>query len=172
MSQIHFSSPTTPVLESNLPHLSLLSFPLNGQLPSLQQLPLQSIFHIETKLNLLKCKPNVPAFLAKTHMGSNVSQFWRFPLNVWELDSTAHQFAKRPLSFLSHTGGITTPAGNEVPPSSAFCLLFSLWLLQPMHDHLYVEMHGRLFWRMLCSHGGEEDEIDRFQHAGSADRAW
>lgn len=59
-------------------HLNFLIspfFPLNGQLPSLQWLPLQSIFHTETKLNLLKCKSNVPAFLVKIHMGSNIPQF-------------------------------------------------------------------------------------------------
>lgn len=164
MSQIHFSS-----WQLQYWHLNFLIspfFPLNGQLPSLQWLPLQSIFHTETKLNLLKCKSNVPAFLVKIHMGSNIPQFWGFPLNVWELDSIAHQFAERPLSFLSHTGGITTPAGSEVLPSSAFCLLLSLWRLQAMHDHLYVEMHGRLLWGMFWSTqwwGGQ----DRFQHAGS-----
>lgn len=46
------------------PRLSLPFSPLKGQWPCLQRLPLQPIFHIETKLNLFKHESNVPAFMS------------------------------------------------------------------------------------------------------------
>lgn len=55
-------------------------FPLNSQLPCLQWLPLQSIFLTETKLNLFKCKSNMPAFLAKIQMVQTLPNSEAFPL--------------------------------------------------------------------------------------------
>lgn len=80
-------SPTVSVRSFSFIVSSCL-FPLNGRLPWLQRLPLQSIFLTETKLNLFKHKRNMSVFLAKIQMGSNSPQFWGFPLTVWD-ESTA-----------------------------------------------------------------------------------